>query len=54
VQALSRDRGGGLVLSLAAAATLLNALKPIHIDDAAYCAFAAHIARNPLDPYARA
>jgi hypothetical protein len=31
--------------------TLLNCPKPLHIDDPFYCAYAAHIARAPLDPY---
>jgi hypothetical protein len=32
--------------------TFLNAAKPVHLDDAAFAAYAAHIAKNPLDPYA--
>ena len=31
--------------------TLLNAPKPLHVDDAAYYAYARHIAGHPLDPY---
>ena len=31
--------------------TLLNSLKPLHIDDTAYYYFAAHIAQDPLHPY---
>ncbi len=31
--------------------TLLNAAKPLHIDDAAYSFYAGQIARRPLDPY---
>jgi len=30
--------------------TLLNAPKPVHIDDTAYCFFAAQAAAHPLDP----
>jgi hypothetical protein len=41
-----------LVLGLAALAfTLLNAWKPLHIDDTAHYYYAAHIAHHPLDPY---
>ena len=36
---------------LAVAYTGLNALKPIHIDDAAYGYYAAQDAAHPLDPY---
>jgi hypothetical protein len=36
---------------LAVLFTLLNSLKPVHIDDAAYYYYAAHIAEHPLDPY---
>jgi hypothetical protein len=36
---------------LALGVTLLNAAKPLHIDDAAYVALAAHIAQEPLTPY---
>lgn len=36
---------------LATAVTLLNAVKPILIDDAVYFLFAEHIAHHPLDPY---
>jgi hypothetical protein len=38
-------------LALAAIVTLLNAIKPVLIDDTAYLAFARHIAQHPLDPY---
>ena len=31
--------------------TLLNAFKPLQVDDAAYYYYAAHIAEHPLDPY---
>jgi Dolichyl-phosphate-mannose-protein mannosyltransferase len=31
--------------------TLLNAIKPLHIDDAAYYRYADQVARHPLDPY---
>lgn len=40
-----------VLLLLALALTLVNALKPLHIDDAAYAAYAAHIAEHPLAPY---
>jgi hypothetical protein len=36
---------------LAAAITLLNALKPAVVDDTAYLLFARHLAQHPLDPY---
>jgi hypothetical protein len=39
------------LLLLAAAVTLLNAAKPVVVDDAAYLAFAAHVAAHPADPY---
>src|SRR5439155_19609652 len=39
------------VLSLAVAFTLLNAIKPLHIDDTAYYYYARHISQHPLDPY---
>src|SRR5262245_1772546 len=38
-------------LVLAAVFTLLNCLKPLHIDDTAYYLYASHIARDPLSPY---
>jgi hypothetical protein len=31
--------------------TVANALKPLHIDDSTYYAYARHIASQPLDPY---
>lgn len=40
-----------LLLPLALACTLLNAVKPLTIDDTAYHDFAAQAARRPLDPY---
>jgi hypothetical protein len=40
------------LLLLAAGLTLLNAFKPVHLDDATYVAYAAHIAQEPLAPYA--
>ncbi len=41
-----------LILSLIATAyTLLNSVKPLQVDDAAYYYFASHIAAHPLDPY---
>jgi 4-amino-4-deoxy-L-arabinose transferase-like glycosyltransferase len=39
------------VLTLATIYTLLNAWKPLHIDDAAYYLYAAQISEHPLDPY---
>ncbi len=39
------------LVALACAFTLLNAFKPLHIDDTAYCCYAHQIARHPLDPY---
>jgi hypothetical protein len=39
------------LLVLACLLTLLNALKPLHIDDTAYYYYAAQIAEHPLDPY---
>jgi hypothetical protein len=36
---------------LAVLFTLLNSLKPLHVDDAAYYYYAAQIAQHPLDPY---
>jgi hypothetical protein len=39
------------LLLLAAAVTLLNAVKPLTVDDSVYYHFAAHIARHPADPY---
>ncbi len=38
-------------LSPAVFITLLNMLKPLHIDDTAYYYYAAHIAEDPLRPY---
>ena len=39
------------VVGLAAAMTLLNAAKPIHMDDAVYHMYARQIAEHPGDPY---
>src|SRR5262245_56998066 len=47
----SRKRPGGALFLLAALATFLNAFKPLHIDDAAYYAYARQFASSPLDPY---
>jgi hypothetical protein len=41
----------GTLVSLVLAYTLLNALKPLHIDDTAYYFYARQIAAHPLDPY---
>src|SRR6516162_10122977 len=51
-----KDRGQGtqdmlLVGGLAILLTFLNALKPLHVDDAYYHYYAAHIARHPADPF---
>jgi hypothetical protein len=46
--------GAKTVACLAALAlfiTLLNAVKPLTVDDSVYHLFAAHIAEHPLDPY---
>ena len=40
-----------MLAGLALAWTLLNAVKPLTVDDCAYCYFARHIAAAPLDPY---
>ena len=40
-----------VLLLLAVLTTLLNAFKPLHIDDAAYYGYARQIASSPLDPY---
>jgi hypothetical protein len=40
-----------ILLSAAFVVTLLNCLKPLHIDDHAYYLFAAQITAHPLDPY---
>src|SRR5215470_12642993 len=39
------------VTALAGIFTVLNAFKPLHIDDAAYYYYAAQMADQPLDPY---
>jgi serine/threonine-protein kinase len=39
------------LIGLALVYTLLNAVKPLHIDDTAYYHYAKHIAEHPLDPY---
>ena len=39
------------VLMLASVFTLLNSLKPLHIDDTAYYYYASQAAREPLRPY---
>lgn len=47
------DRSGtlpGLIL-LAIIYTVLNGIKPLHIDDTAYFYYAAQMAEHPLDPY---
>jgi hypothetical protein len=45
----ARALAGPLVLSVVL--TLLNCLKPLQGDEAAYWAFARHIAQHPFDPY---
>ncbi|MBV9123114.1 MAG: hypothetical protein JO112_07145, partial [Planctomycetes bacterium] len=44
-------RGIVSVVFLALLYTLLNAVKPLHVDDGAYYEFARHLAAHPLDPY---
>src|SRR5262245_60774804 len=39
------------LIALASLYTLLNAVKPLHIDDTAYYYYAAQVAERPLDPY---
>src|SRR5262245_9141316 len=39
------------LFGLACLYTLLNACKPLVVDDAAYYYFAAQLAHDPLDPY---
>jgi hypothetical protein len=39
------------LLALACLATLLNACKPLTVDDSVYYLYARHIADHPLDPY---
>src|SRR5579875_721197 len=48
-----RDRVVALswIIGLASAMTLLNAAKPIHMDDAVYHMYAAQLADHPGDPY---
>ena len=41
----------GFIVLAALLLTLLNAFKPLTIDDAVYYEYAAQIAQNPLDPY---
>jgi hypothetical protein len=41
----------GTLLLLAVLFTLLNAFKPLHVDDAAYYYYARQVAAHPLDPY---
>ncbi len=48
---MSKTFEWAVVVALALLFTLLNALKPVHIDDAAYYYYAAQMARHPLDPY---
>jgi len=40
-----------LPLVLAVTLTVLNAIKPLHVDDATYYQFARQMAAHPLDPY---
>lgn len=47
----SRTARSWAILGLALALTLLNAPKPLHIDDGCYWQYARHIASAPLDPY---
>jgi hypothetical protein len=43
--------GWGTVLFLAGLFTLLNAVKPLHLDDTAYSCYAHQFAQTPFDPY---
>jgi hypothetical protein len=45
------QRTFSLLLASAFCFTLLNALKPLTIDDAAYYQYALHMKEHPLDPY---
>jgi hypothetical protein len=51
--AMGRIGARGLIscVVLASLATLLNAPKPLHIDDAAYYSYANQLAEHPSDPY---
>jgi hypothetical protein len=40
-----------LLVFLTVLFTLLNAVKPLHMDDPAYYCYATHITKYPLDPY---
>lgn len=44
-------RDAGLLLMLALTYTVINAVKPLQVDDAAYYYFAAQAAREPNNPY---
>jgi len=39
------------IVAMAAAMTVLNAIKPLAVDDTVYVEYARHIAQHPLDPY---
>lgn len=56
MRAVKAKRGRGwlaesCIIGLAALYTLLNAVKPLHMDDTAYCYDARQIASHPFDPY---
>jgi 4-amino-4-deoxy-L-arabinose transferase-like glycosyltransferase len=51
VKVVLQMRQSMALLSLASLITLLNVIKPVHIDDTYYRYFAAQIAERPLDPY---
>lgn len=48
---VTRARVGAALVALALFVTLLNAAKPLTVDDSVYALFADHIAHHPLDPY---
>jgi hypothetical protein len=48
---VSRSSGWIAILGLALAMTLLNALKPLHMDDTIYYDYAIRLAAQPNDPY---
>jgi hypothetical protein len=46
-----RTLGWILIFTIAVAMTLLNAIKPLHMDDTVYYSYATQIAAQPGDPY---
>ena len=47
----TRQRPVWLLLLLTLLLGVLNVVKPLHMDDAAYFAYARQIAAHPFDPY---